>query len=375
MTSPTPDGAVSRARQLLLAAAVAVLGLSLLMAVQLTLNRSAIENRLERHAVEALIRTGISGVTVTVDGRDAVLRGSSLSDLDAQRAIDTVADIDGMRVVRDEIDTQRGAPVEGEGGAGQQTVQLTISVLGGRITLTGTVPDDDARDEMVDAAASQVGQDDVIDDLLIDDTLEGLPSAETLLEGIDAVTEVVDDLDPAANGLIELSDGVITLTGRVPTQVARDDLVAAANSVLADPSRIVDQLLIEDETLSPQARAFERRLARLPEIEFSAGGSDLDGEALDIVRDAAEILQSAPDLRVRVEAHTSASGSDLGNLRLSQDRADAVRDALIDEGVDADRIDAVGYGESRPLPAPTDDDAEGQRDPDRDRRVVFEVVP
>ncbi len=53
--------------------------------------------------------------------------------------------------------------------------------------------------------------------------------------------------------------------------------------------------------------------------------------------------------KVRVEGHTDASGPEDFNMKLSQRRAEAVRDYLVDKGIAADRLEAVGYGETKPI--------------------------
>ncbi len=71
---------------------------------------------------------------------------------------------------------------------------------------------------------------------------------------------------------------------------------------------------------------------------------------------------------VRVEAHTDSQGADAANLALSQQRADAVRQALLAAGLSPGRVKAIGKGESDPL---TDNGtAEGRA---RNRRVEMIV--
>jgi len=53
--------------------------------------------------------------------------------------------------------------------------------------------------------------------------------------------------------------------------------------------------------------------------------------------------------RIRVEGHTDNKGSKSGNLKLSQDRAQAIVDHLVASGIDRNRLEAVGYGETRPI--------------------------
>ena len=62
-----------------------------------------------------------------------------------------------------------------------------------------------------------------------------------------------------------------------------------------------------------------------------------------------DLLGTHPDLRVRIEGHTDSSGSDEYNQTLSEERAEAVKDYLVAEGIASDRFDAVGYGKAHPI--------------------------
>ena len=54
-------------------------------------------------------------------------------------------------------------------------------------------------------------------------------------------------------------------------------------------------------------------------------------------------------VKFEIGGHSDSDGDDASNLKLSQSRADAVRDKLILMGIDATRLTAKGYGESKPL--------------------------
>ena len=54
-------------------------------------------------------------------------------------------------------------------------------------------------------------------------------------------------------------------------------------------------------------------------------------------------------IRISVEGHTDSVGSDASNQSLSEKRADAVRDFLVNAGVPSDRITAAGKGEAEPI--------------------------
>jgi len=84
-------------------------------------------------------------------------------------------------------------------------------------------------------------------------------------------------------------------------------------------------------------------------LGFPAGGASLRAGASPTLDRLAELLIQHPRLRVRVEGHTDSVGSQEANLALSRARADAVKRALVERGVSADRIQTVGLGEAQPI--------------------------
>jgi outer membrane protein OmpA-like peptidoglycan-associated protein len=357
--------AARRLRRLRLPVLVSVAGLALLLGAQLTLNRDAIEGRLDSGVTAALTRAGIQGIDVTVDGRDVTMRGTAASAVVFASATNSVRGVEGVRRTVNLIRLDDGGATTGPRGPSQ----LTAAIASGEITLSGTVPSRADRERLRDAAAGAVGEDNVADDRL---TVDSRADAD----GLRRFIAMVGAFDPGGECQAELRQGVISLFGRVPREASRNAMVGAANRVKNDAEGIVDQLAIEADTLPAEAQALQARLTDLPLIEFAAGGSRLDGDDRDVVESAAELLKAHPSLRVRVEGHTDDYGSSESNLRLSQDRAAEVREALLDEGIAADRVDAVGYGEYRPAVDPTGvpgpDDGDAADDDQRD--VVFTVV-
>ena len=82
---------------------------------------------------------------------------------------------------------------------------------------------------------------------------------------------------------------------------------------------------------------------------FPTGSSALSANASNQVATIAAVLAQYPQRTIRVEGHTDATGSAVTNQRLSEQRAEAVRAALIASGVDPTRVEATGYGTSRPI--------------------------
>lgn len=114
-----------------------------------------------------------------------------------------------------------------------------------------------------------------------------------------------------------------------------------------------------------QARSTDRGLLAAPaELHFASGHARLTPQARRSAQSIAAVLQQYPERRVRVEGHADSRGSEASNMRLSQRRAEALRQALVKAGVDAGRIDVQAYGES--MPAADNATATGRR---QNRRV------
>ncbi|HMB61606.1 MAG TPA: OmpA family protein, partial [Eudoraea sp.] len=75
----------------------------------------------------------------------------------------------------------------------------------------------------------------------------------------------------------------------------------------------------------------------------------LNPESTKVFVDIIRILGEYPNAKFTVEGHTDSVGSEQLNQSLSEKRANSVRDFLIAEGIAADRLTAVGYGESKPI--------------------------
>ena len=94
----------------------------------------------------------------------------------------------------------------------------------------------------------------------------------------------------------------------------------------------------------------------LGDVLFASGQVHLVDGGRSSLEEVVDLLQTEPNKKIRVEGHTDSRGDAEANLRLSQQRAEAVREALISLGVAGDRVTAAGMGEDFPI-ASNDDEA------------------
>jgi len=84
-------------------------------------------------------------------------------------------------------------------------------------------------------------------------------------------------------------------------------------------------------------------------ILFDTGKSSIKAESTSVMVDIIQILNEYPTAKFTVEGHTDSVGSAKLNQKLSDSRANSVRDFLIDKGIGADRLTAKGFGEETPI--------------------------
>lgn len=155
----------------------------------------------------------------------------------------------------------------------------------------------------------------------------------------------------------------------------RGALIGAAVGGLAGGliGRSLDQQAQEIDAI-PDAQV-ERRDDRLfvafpNDVMFDVGSYALYPGAYSRLDRLVDTLLRYPDTEVVVKGHTDSTGNRDSNLRLSEDRADAVRRYMIARGVPASRVTAIGFGDAMPMAS--NQTAAGRQ---QNRRVEIEIRP
>ncbi|MEX0313530.1 MAG: DUF5723 family protein [Allomuricauda sp.] len=104
-------------------------------------------------------------------------------------------------------------------------------------------------------------------------------------------------------------------------------------------------------------------------ILFDSGKSTIKTESVSTMVDIIQILNEYPNTKFTVEGHTDSVGSNTTNQRLSEARANSVRDFLVNEGIAENRLNAIGYGEDKPIA--TNNTRAGRK---QNRRVEINLV-
>ncbi len=112
----------------------------------------------------------------------------------------------------------------------------------------------------------------------------------------------------------------------------------------------------------------EKLAAAVKNIQFKSSSDQLLSSSFNSLNEVVTYMNQDKELKLRIEGHTDSTGDAAKNLKLSQDRANACKKYLVSKNVDAKRILATGFGQTKPIGDNTT--AEGRK---QNRRVVFDL--
>lgn len=245
---------------------------------------------------------------------------------------------------------------------GGATTNLTISMdPSGKVVLKGVVPDEATKAAVLKAAQDKFGADKVVDQLSVQAGLKPF--------GGDLAAVVAAYLGQASkiqDGALKIAGNGLAITGRVPDDSVKQAIGDAVKT--AFPNGIIGNDLMIQPTSNPQLQTDLNALS-MENIEFETGSAAIKPASQEVVKKAAEYLKKYAGNAVEIQGHTDSQGKPEKNQALSEQRAQAVKQALVALGVpNPNRLTAKGYGASSPVADNTTAEGRG-----KNRRVVFIV--
>ncbi len=260
-------------------------------------------------------------------------------------------------------------PSEEDLARGEDVLEFVASrSVEGSVVLRGRLTDERLRDAVQSLARAEFGLPSVMMTARVDPDLpEGWPVRALL---------AVDILGQLEHGLVRVRPDRMDVTGVSGNPNATDDIAR----VLADKlgqGAVFNLNITYDERFDPIAmqptpgrceRWIEETLA-VQQITFDPGSATIVSGAMRVVDEIAEILRNCGRMEVEIGGHTDSQGRLETNMRLSQQRADAVKAALVARGVPVSEYETRGYGPEFPIA--DNATAEGR---EANRRIEFRLI-
>lgn len=190
-----------------------------------------------------------------------------------------------------------------------------------------------------------------------------------------AIIRFLPSMQNLDNAEIDIIETQVTLSGVAQNAEEHDKVINDALGMLSELS-VVERISIKEAepTISTDANATpandqssgtnsssqtldeqretlrqETDLLLRDRILFQSGSDVLTADSAESVEKIAELFSRYPDIEIEINGHTDSSGNTANNLRLSQLRANAVRDYLVGQGIDVSRLSAYGFGDGVPI--------------------------
>jgi peptidoglycan-binding protein ArfA len=253
------------------------------------------------------------------------------------------------------------APVASEPAAPFGRFSIVRNATG--FTLGGQLPDATQKASLLEAMDLAMPGATIVDELEVAPGVR-FPDVAAL-GGVFSVTPNIPDFNLAVDS------GTLTLTGTAPSESEKAAVESAAAAAWPDV-RIVNNITVRAAASTPSPaqappvqappaapgpgaagacaslQADVTGLLRTP-ITFATDGVSLVGDSQSLLSQVADRLKACPDARIAVVGYTDNTGNDGINVPLSGNRAKSVADALVSDGVAADRVTSRGAGAANPV--------------------------
>jgi OmpA-OmpF porin, OOP family len=237
---------------------------------------------------------------------------------------------------------------------------MTLTQQDGKLDVYGFVPDPASRRRLTEHLTGHAAETDATAAVELH-VAAGAPGG-----WLDLVRVILDALPGFEHADAALSDRHLRLAGTLFSSAEQDRLIETLRAF--EPQGYgLDLALAAADEAAVRCQARLDQLLLTP-ILFASGAARIDERSDALLAALADTLTTCPGARIRIAGHTDDRGRPEDNLLLSRKRAEAVAARLMDAGVEAARITAVGHGAERPV---ADNATAAGRA--KNRRIAFNV--
>lgn len=241
-----------------------------------------------------------------------------------------------------------------------QTAPAAAGDEAAKVVASGTVPDEAARAAILGKLRDLYGAANVVDRLEVGGVVPPPNWTEYMTKLLNP------NLKQVRKGQMQVNGTQIALKGNVANEAMRQQVVSDMATAL-NPTYTVDNGLIVAGGGAAQT-VLDKTLSNRV-VEFESGSATLTPVGQKILDEMAAAIKQIGTPKVQVIGHTDSSGNRLANIGLSLARANTVRAYLIERGIPAESLSAVGSGPDHPVN--TNDTAEGRA---KNRRIEFRLA-
>ncbi len=255
----------------------------------------------------------------------------------------------------------------------EKTKDLHIELDKDRVSISGTVIDSETKSKLINELERMVGSRELAVQIAVSSAskkpdTEITQAANNTTTSVQSEAMLTSELSPQA--IDETIDKTLDETTVLATEISpRDEtekkISAEANPSIKPPAKAVNQALNTQqckETLKTQLRR--------QGIEFKNTSNEFTQSSLAHLDRLVDVLLRCPTRhQIMISGHTDSNGDRDMNLRLSLSRAQAVSHYFSDNNLDADRLQVIGFGESRPI-----DDNDTSQGRQRNRRIELSLL-
>lgn len=178
---------------------------------------------------------------------------------------------------------------------------------------------------------------------------------QEIAAALDVTTDLSAGFEKTAAASVAMARSLSEDNAAMSTRVAElEERLGGTERIVAESERLKRQLQQVEALFAPsQARVVREGndlVLRLVGLSFPSGQSIIETRYYGLLRNVQKAIEIFPDAPIGIEGHTDSVGSDAVNMKLSQDRANSVREYLIaNMGLPESRIESSGFGKNRPI--------------------------